>query len=249
MAIVLLAHPLLRRVYNFLRPIPSTNQNVNPPAKAETTQHESPISADFRSVQRTTFDLYFALIFLTVLHGFSAPKILFILYINFNIATRIPKQQIPAATWIFNIGILFVNEFCHGYHYTGIAKTLLPSSKSAFDWANQLDNYGGLIPRWEILFNFTILRLISFNMDYCWSLDRSRSSSPIEVRPPPPNHLTFHYLHLSHPLIPSRRNHSTPPPSPNATASPFPPHLKPTSTSPPTSPTPSTPPSTSPGPS
>jgi D-alanyl-lipoteichoic acid acyltransferase DltB (MBOAT superfamily) len=38
--------------------------------------------------------------------------------------------------------------------------------------------------RWEILFNITILRLISFNLDYYWSLDR-RSGSPIEVPPSP----------------------------------------------------------------
>lgn len=37
------------------------------------------------------------------------------------------------------------------------------------------------MPRWEVLFKITILRLISFNMDHYWSLDRSRSGSPVEV--------------------------------------------------------------------
>jgi hypothetical protein len=48
------------------------------------------------------------------------------------------------------------------------------------EWARGLDSFGGLMPRWEILFKITILRLISFNMDYHWSLDYS-AASPIEV--------------------------------------------------------------------
>jgi protein-cysteine N-palmitoyltransferase HHAT len=182
MAIVLLIHPLLRRLYNIVYSLPNASQNPVPAPKTETTKHEDIVSADHRSIQRISFDLYFALIFLAILHGFSALKILVILYINFKIATSLPKGYIPAATWIFNIGVLFVNEFCHGYHYASVAKAFLPFSATASKWGTHLDNYGGLIPRWEIFFNFTILRLISFNMDYCWSLDRSRSSSPVEVR-------------------------------------------------------------------
>jgi hypothetical protein len=45
-----------------------------------------------------------------------------------------------------------------------------------------MDDHGGLIPRWEVLFNITILRLISFNLDYYWSLNSPRAS-PVEVRP------------------------------------------------------------------
>jgi protein-cysteine N-palmitoyltransferase HHAT len=181
MAIVVLAHPLLRRVYNAVFPLPSPRPSPVPAVKAETTTQEAPSSAHDHFRQRTSFDLYFALIFLALLHGFSALKILLILYINFKLATKLPKEYIPATTWIFNVGILFVNEFCHGYHYASIAKIVFSLTSSASNWGTSLDNYGGLIPRWEILFNFTILRLISFNIDYCWSLDRSRSSSPIEV--------------------------------------------------------------------
>jgi protein-cysteine N-palmitoyltransferase HHAT len=187
MAIVVLVHPLLRRVYNAVSPLPSQKSSPNsvPTAKAENTKQEALASAHDRFIQRTSFDLYFALVFLAVLHGFSALKILLILYINFKIATKLPKEYIPPITWIFNIGILFVNEFCHGYHYASIAKNVFPFSAPASNWGTYLDSYGGLIPRWEILFNFTILRLISFNIDYYWSLDRSRSSSPVEVRYPP----------------------------------------------------------------
>lgn len=185
MAIVVVLHPLLRRIYNIAFPLPSPKHKSAPAARSEVATREKLDSPDDLSKQRTSFDLYFALGFLAVLHGFSALKILLILSINFQLVTRLPKDYIPAMTWIFNVGILFVNEFCHGYHYVSIAKTLIPRSSSASNWGTYLDSYGGLIPRWEILFNFTILRLISFNMDYYWSLDRSRSSSPVEVRAPP----------------------------------------------------------------
>ncbi|KAF7513233.1 hypothetical protein GJ744_010629 [Endocarpon pusillum] len=182
MAVVVLVQPLLRRVYNVVFPSPAASHDAVRSIKDEATKKKDLASADDRFVQRSSFDLYFALIFLAVLHGFSALKILLILYINFNMATRIPKEYIPTTTWVFNIGILFVNEFCHGYHYARVAKAVFPFSASASNWGNFLDTYGGLVPRWEILFNFTILRLISFNMDYYWSLERSRSSSPVEKK-------------------------------------------------------------------
>lgn len=146
--------------------------------------------ADARLNQRVTFDLYFAGVLLCGLHGFSALKVLVILYINYSLATQLPKQYIPTATWIFNIGILFANELCKGYKYADIARILLPWSSSSelglekdalnLNWGAWLDSHGGLLPRWEILFNITVLRLISFNLDYYWSLGRG-SDSPIEV--------------------------------------------------------------------
>jgi hypothetical protein len=150
------------------------------------------------------------------LHGFSAFKILLILYINFCIATRLPRKYVPAATWIFNISTLFANELAEGYKFEKIAAYLLPldgvtlqETNVAHNWGIWLDSYGGIMSRWEILFNLTVLRLISFNMDYYFSLDR-RSGSPEEVsRSPPPGCLL---------LMPIRRSNSTPPISPNGTA-------------------------------
>lgn len=50
------------------------------------------------------------------------------------------------------------------------------------NWGDFMDDHGGLIPRWEVLFNITILRLISFNLDYYWSLNLP-GASPVEVGP------------------------------------------------------------------
>ena len=140
----------------------------------------SSAGAEARSKARINFDLYFALLFISVLHGFSALKILLILYINFNIAMQLPKKAIPLATWIFNIGVLFANELAHGYSYSQFAEAMLPFPM-ALTLSKSFDQFGGLIPRWEILFNITVLRLIAFNLDYYWSLDRDRAGSPVEV--------------------------------------------------------------------
>jgi len=142
---------------------------------------------DARMNQRASFDYGFSLIFLGALHGFSALKVIIIVYLNFSIATRLPRQYVPAATWIFNIGILFANELCDGYKFAKLAELISLAGPGSVEkrpelqnWGTWLDSYGGIMSRWEILFNITVLRLISYNMDYYWSLNR-RSGSPLEV--------------------------------------------------------------------
>jgi hypothetical protein len=114
-------------------------------------------------------------------------KIVIILYINYCIATQLPQKYVPAATWIFNISTLFANELSEGYKFEKMAGFISPLDPTALDsksllhsWGSWLDSYGGIVSRWEIQFNLTILRLISFNLDYYWSLNR-RNGSPIEV--------------------------------------------------------------------
>lgn len=183
MAIVLILHPLLRKMYNKVFSI-----EVLRPAQAQKTGEangsiysRSTLDAvDAESEQRLTFDFYFALLFIFALHGVSALKIVGILYTNFCIATKLPKERVPVATWVFNIAILFANELCHGYTFKSMAETFLFHSPQAISTGEQIDRFGGIIPRWEILYKITILRQISFNFDYLWSLDQ-RTSSPIEV--------------------------------------------------------------------
>lgn len=174
MAVLLIFHPVCRRIWNAVNPLPRGKSSAD--------------EAEARLNQRASFDYSFALLFLAILHGFSAFKVLAILYINYNIAMGLPKQYVPATTWIFNICTLFANELCNGYRYKDVASLISPSDPSnvsgsegfLVQWGSWLDSWGGIMPRWEILFNITVLRLISFNMDYYWSLDR-RSASPLEV--------------------------------------------------------------------
>jgi hypothetical protein len=204
LAALLVFHPLLRRIHDFLRPISFQN---GPSKSNGKSTYISAADGEARLEQRASFDFGFALIFLVALHGFSAFKILIILYMNFCVATRLPRKYVPAATWIFNIGTLFANELADGYKFTKIAAYFSPLDGAAFqeeslahNWGVWLDSYGGLMSRWEILFNLTVLRLISFNMDYYFSLN-SRGGSPIEVcgHPSIANSL----------LILTRRNNST----------------------------------------
>ncbi|AEO65954.1 uncharacterized protein THITE_2077439 [Thermothielavioides terrestris NRRL 8126] len=190
MALLLIFHPLLRRVWNAV---------VYPASQEARTARtaNSPDAAEARLRQRASFDYAFALLYLVVLHGFSAVKILLILAVNYKLATGLPRKYIPAVTWVFNVCILFANELCEGYKFRDVALLLTgrpavdlmidpPALVKLGDW---LDSYGGLMSRWEILFNITVLRLISFNLDYYWSLDR-RSSSPIEKKQLDPANLS-----------------------------------------------------------
>lgn len=182
--LLLVFHPLLRRVYETLRPIPNKSAN-NGKGQASSSAFVSVADADQRLEQRASFDYGFALIFIVALHGFSAAKVMLILYINFCIATRLPRKYVPAATWIYNVGTLFANELAQGYHFGPIAAMLGAASTGSNgerigNWGTWMDGHGGIMPRWEVLFNITVLRLVSFNLDYYWSLDR-RASSPTEV--------------------------------------------------------------------
>ena len=190
--IVMTVHPLLRRLFDSIYNTASTPSsrslpNGNDSPAGSSTQS---IMAEGRLKRRISFDVGFSVLFLLALHGFSALKVLLILYINYTLATRLRKEYVTVATWVFNIGILFANELGKGYPYSDMANVILPWSASPEilaekgpkgNWGTVLDSYGGLTPRWEILFNVTVLRLISFNLDYIWSLNRG-TGSPVEVR-------------------------------------------------------------------
>ncbi|KZF24373.1 putative glycerol:H+ symporter [Xylona heveae TC161] len=196
--IVLTVHPFLRRLYNYFNPVKGNANAVKLAEPGSTSQNGiDPITlstaADARLEQRIRFDVIFAGIFLCALHGFSAFKVLVILAINFGIAKRLPKEYIPVTTWVFNISILFANELCEGYRFSHIVSWFAPASPAdparSDNWGAWLDSYGGLIPRWEVLFNITVLRLISFNLDYYWSLDL-KGGSPIEKKQLDPSNLS-----------------------------------------------------------
>ena len=165
LTLLVILHPLARRGFEALTGSSQSAQG-NGPSKAGISN----IAADGRLRSRLTFDLLFAIVYITALHGFSALKILVILYLNFTIATALPRDAIPAATWTFNIGILFANEFSRGYSFSKMDDALGFNFAAEGSWGKTLDSWGGLIPRWEVSFNITVLRLISFNLDYYWGV-------------------------------------------------------------------------------
>lgn len=61
---------------------------------------------------------------------------------------------------------MFVNEYYDGYRFVSV---LGPG----FAW---LDDIEGVQARWHILFNFAMIRLISFNMDYYWACNSKKDA-------------------------------------------------------------------------
>ena len=90
---------------------------------------------------------------LIVLHGSNVIKIAIQSLIAFGISHHFKGSRLnPTLTWIHALATLFLLEW-----------TSLPfrSLKLSF-----LDNHLGLYPRWHVIFNISILRQISFNLDY-----------------------------------------------------------------------------------
>ncbi|KAJ3996688.1 MBOAT, membrane-bound O-acyltransferase family-domain-containing protein, partial [Lentinula boryana] len=100
-------------------------------------------------------------LFLLGLHGSSILKLVAVISINYVVAKTCKSSRLgPALTWAFNIGILFLNDRYNGYQFGEI----FPSLEFLVR-----DTYEGFYPRWHINFNITMLRLVSFSMDYYWA--------------------------------------------------------------------------------
>ncbi|KAF9113358.1 glycerol transporter [Mortierella sp. AM989] len=130
----------------------------------------TPLKSPLQPLYRAYFFLAFSVVYLYFMHGSSVLKILAIISVNYAIAkVGGSSRWMPAATWFFNISILFLNENYQGYQFASLHGSLA--------W---LDAYTGMNSRWDVNFNFSMLRLVSFNLDYYWSLKQSRENIPKE---------------------------------------------------------------------
>lgn len=76
---------------------------------------------------RVIFDLVFAFCFLVGVHGTNTIKIFIILFLNYTIAKNLGGSKImPLVTWLFNIGVLFLNEWYDGYQFRHIHDLAAP---------------------------------------------------------------------------------------------------------------------------
>ena len=129
--------------------------------------------------RRRLFDIVFALVFLTVLHSLSVLKILFILLVNFTISYFHPSSfLVPVLTWVFNITVLFANEYFRGYRFRDILPFLIAGEGAGVGYAMDHFMGGGMLKRWEVTFNITVLRLISYNLDHYWAARRLEVGDP-----------------------------------------------------------------------
>ncbi|KAI0342742.1 MBOAT-domain-containing protein [Trametopsis cervina] len=120
-------------------------------------QRFKPLGSD--GLHRVPFLLVFSSIMLATLHGTSVLKMGAIFLLNFTIAKLCGGTKAgPLLTWTFNGCVLFLNEWNEGYRFGGIHSSM-----------QRWDEWGGIYPRWHVIFNITMLRLVSFNMDYYWA--------------------------------------------------------------------------------
>jgi hypothetical protein len=127
------------------------------------------------NLHRVPFYLIFSLIMLTVLHGASVLKVLILLSLNYALAkaTGGTRLAVPA-TWIFNGGVLLANQWYEGYAFaslhSGFAFLVSLTPFLTFPTHTLLqDTWRGVYPRWHVSFNITMLRLVSFGVDYHWA--------------------------------------------------------------------------------
>lgn len=108
---------------------------------------------------RVMFLSVFTVIFVVVLHGFNVFKLLAISTANYGLTTTLGSSRISTfVIWAFNVLTLFAVHYYDGFQYGDIAESLR--------W---MDDWTGLLPRWQINFNISMLRLVSFALDYHWS--------------------------------------------------------------------------------
>lgn len=139
-------------------------------------------------------------IFLGALHGANALKIAAVAVINYAMASCaawLPQRVVILSIWVYNAAVLFAVFYTNGLPF----RTYLP----ALEW---LDSYDGLIPRWYISYNFTMLRLVSFALDYVWARNKQEGvgGAPSKERMAHAHDLgaytlTTQFLYISYPPL------------------------------------------------
>ncbi|KZT27214.1 MBOAT-domain-containing protein [Neolentinus lepideus HHB14362 ss-1] len=121
--------------------------------------HRLPSHASLTPPYRISFLSIFSVLMLFILHGSSAVKVLIIISLNYCIAKYFGASKLtPIFAWTFMVVILFANEMNEGYQFATVHSSL-----------GFLDGIKGVYPRWHVTFNITMLRLVSFAMDYFWA--------------------------------------------------------------------------------
>ncbi|KAM7470144.1 hypothetical protein LguiA_008327 [Lonicera macranthoides] len=102
--------------------------------------------------------LSISLIYLSYLHEACIIFILSIASANFVLVKIFGRTKyFSFILWGFNLSFLLCNRVYEGYSFSSIGQGLA-----------YLDNFRGTF-RWHICFNFVILRMISFGLDYHWA--------------------------------------------------------------------------------
>lgn len=102
--------------------------------------------------KRTTFDFLCGIVFLFGAHGFNSLRIIIHILVNWIIGQYVSHKKVAIGlTWGYGILTLFLN---HWFRNTPIGIDFIDSG------------FKGIVARWDVFFNFTMLRMLSFNLDY-----------------------------------------------------------------------------------
>lgn len=139
------------------------------------------VSSETTHLFLVPFLVTFSTAMLFALHGSSALKVYLILTANYALAKACGGSKAgPVLTWVFNALVLFGNDRYSGYSYAGLhpwlafmvrLHPLLTDPADLTSYRGQ-DTWKGIYPRWYVSFNITMLRLVSFSMDYYWACNR-----------------------------------------------------------------------------
>lgn len=101
---------------------------------------------------RTLYDCIFGIVYLLSLHGVNVIKILFHVLVMYAFAKFVSDKRLAKILlWSYGIATLFVND---KYWNATFHVDFLDSS------------FKGIIQRWDVFYNFTLLRMLSFSLDY-----------------------------------------------------------------------------------
>ncbi|RLV94717.1 Glycerol uptake protein 1 [Spathaspora sp. JA1] len=114
--------------------------------------------------KRSYFDFTFGIIFLIGAHGFNLIRVLIHVCINYAIGKYVHDRRTAIwLTWIYGISSLFVN------HWVG----QVPFGIDILD-----HGFKGIISRWDVFYNLTLLRMISFNLDF---IERNKAIQDLQT--------------------------------------------------------------------
>lgn len=116
----------------------------------------------FHAPKRTTFDLCFGCGYLLALHGTNTFRVAIHVVAMFAMAKYIERPKTAKiCLWTYGISTLFIN-----HHFKDI-----PTHIGFID-----NGFHGIVARWDVFYNFTLLRMISFCMDF---LDKKHLGQPV----------------------------------------------------------------------
>lgn len=114
--------------------------------------------------RRTVFDMIFGAIYVFGLHGTNCFRILVHVVVMYAMAKGISNSRAARVfLWVYGVLTLFLN------HWT--RQLAIPG----------LGGFQGIVSRWDVFYNFTLLRMLSFAMDFLEKRDANTEKNGSEV--------------------------------------------------------------------